>query len=255
MTLRIALAQVNPKVGDLTGNAALIRRVRDSAAERPADLVVFPELSITGYPPEDLVLRPAFVAAAADTLQQLAREQRAGSPAIIVGLPWIVDGRLHNAVALLDNGRIEIRLKHELPNYGVFDEKRVFTPGPLPEPVEFRGVKLGVPVCEDVWFPEVTRHLASRGADMLLVPNGSPFEVDKLGERLALLRRRTAEARRPIVYVNQVGGQDELVFDGGSFVLNSDGQVALVLPSWVESVAVTEWQRDGDRYRCAGKHG
>ena len=130
----------------------------------------------------------------------------------------------------------------------------MFTPGPLPEPVEFRGVKLGVPVCEDVWFPEVTRHLASRGADMLLVPNGSPFEVDKLGERLALLRRRTAEARRPIVYVNQVGGQDELVFDGGSFVLNSDGQLALVLPSWVESVAVTEWQRDGDRYRCAGKH-
>lgn len=245
---------MNPKVGDLAGNAALIRRVRDSAAARQADLVLFPELSITGYPPEDLVLRPAFVAAAAATLDELAGEQRPGTPAVVVGLPWIIDGRLYNAVALLDNGRTEIRLKHELPNYGPFDEKRVFTPGPLPEPVEFRGVQLGLPVCEDVWFPEVTGHLASRGADIMLVPNGSPFEVDKLGERLALLCRRTSEAGRPIVYVNQVGGQDELVFDGGSFVVNSDGHLALVLPSWVESVAVTEWQRDGVRYRCAGNH-
>jgi len=245
---------VNPKVGDLAGNAALIRRVRDTAAEQKADVVVFPELSITGYPPEDLVLRPAFVAAAARTLRELADEQRSGTPAVVVGLPWIIDGRLHNAVALLDNGRSEIRLKHELPNYGVFDEKRVFTPGPLPEPVEFRGVRLGVPICEDVWFSDVTGHLASRGADIMLVPNGSPFEVDKFDERLELVRRRTSECRRPLAYVNQVGGQDELVFDGGSFAMNADGQLSQVLPFWAESFTVTEWQRDGALYRCSGNH-
>jgi len=245
---------VNPKVGDLAGNAALIRRVRDTAAEHKADLVVFPELSITGYPPEDLVLRPAFVAAAARTLSDLASEQRSGTPAVVVGLPWIGDGRLHNAVALLDDGRCEMRFKHELPNYGVFDEKRVFTPGPLPEPVDFRGLRLGLPICEDVWLSNVTGHLASRGAEIMLVPNGSPFEVDKFEERLELVRRRTSECGRPLAYVNQVGGQDELVFDGGSFVMNAEGQLAHVLPFWAESLTVTEWHREGGRYRCSGTH-
>ena len=252
MSFSIALAQLNPKVGDLAGNAALIRRVRDEGARQKADLVVCPELSITGYPPEDLVLRPVFVEAAARVLQELAREQGPDAPGLVVGLPWAIDGRLHNAVALLEGGRTHIRLKHELPNYGVFDEKRVFTPGPLPEPVTFRGVGIGLPICEDIWFPRVTGHLAALGAEIMLVPNGSPFEVDKFGGRLELARRRTTETSRPLAYVNQVGGQDELVFDGGSFAMNAGGALTRVLPFWEEALVVTRWERSGDTMTCCG---
>jgi len=253
LTLTIALAQLNPKVGDLAANVALIRRARDSAGARGADLVVCPELSITGYPPEDLVLRPAFVEAAARALRQLECEQQAGHPGLVVGLPWIADGRLHNAAALIQHGRTDIRLKYDLPNYGVFDEKRVFAPGPLPEPVEFRGSRLGLPICEDIWSPAVVAHLAARGAEIMLVPNGSPFEVDKFAGRLELARQRTAESGRPLAYLNQVGGQDELVFDGGSFVMNANGVLSHVLPFWEESIALTEWRRDGATFVCGGE--
>jgi NAD+ synthase len=253
LALTIALAQLNPKVGDLAGNATLIRRARDRATELKADLVVCPELSLVGYPPEDLVLRPAFVEAAARLLGELARESAASSTALIVGLPWVEDGRLHNAAALVCGGHAELRFKRELPNYGVFDEKRVFAPGPMPDPVEFRGVRIGLPICEDVWFPDVPRHLASRGAEILLVPNGSPFEVDKFGQRLDLARQRVSESCVPMAYVNQVGGQDELVFDGGSFVVNTSGSLAQVLPFWQESLEVTCWQREGGTLACAGQ--
>jgi NAD+ synthase len=249
LTLTIALAQQNPTVGDLPGNLTLARRVRDDAAALGADLVVFPELSLVGYPPEDLVLHPAFVQAAAAALDQLVNESP-GRPGMVVGLPWAASGRLHNAVALVADGRAEIRLKHELPNYGVFDEKRVFAPGPLPEPVNFRGHRLGLPVCEDVWLPTVTRYLAEQGADVLLVPNGSPFEVEKFHQRLELGRRRAAESRRPLVYLNQVGGQDELVFDGGSFVMNADGALAHVLPFWQEALTVTRWTKGATGCAC-----
>ena len=253
MTLTIALAQLNPKVGDLSGNADLIRRTRDAAAQQGADIVVFPELSIVGYPPEDLVLRPVFVEAAAQVLRSLEHEQQERSPALVVGLPWSTGGALHNAVAFVQHGATDIRVKHELPNYGVFDEKRVFTPGPLPEPVNFRGARLGLPICEDIWFPTVTRHLASRGADMLLVPNGSPFHVDKFDGRLDLARQRVTEAGRPLVYVNQVGGQDELVFDGGSFAMNADGSLAHVVPFWETSLDLTRWERRNGTFTCAGQ--
>jgi NAD+ synthase len=252
LSITIALAQLNPKVGDIAGNLALIRRARDTAAAGGAALVVCPELSITGYPPEDLVLRPAFVESAARAVHQLECEQQAGAPGVVVGLPWVVDGRLHNAVALIDKGRTVVRLKHELPNYGVFDEKRVFVPGPLPQPIDFRGVRLGLPICEDVWFPAVARHLAAAGAEMLLVPNGSPFEVDKFAGRLELARQRTIETGLPLAYVNQVGGQDELVFDGGSFVMNATGALSHVLPFWQESIVLTEWHRGNEVYACAG---
>ena len=253
MTLSIALAQLNPVVGDVAGNTRLVREARDTAAAQGADLVVYSELVLVGYPPEDLVLRPALVQAAADALRALERESASGSPGLIVTLPWLHDGRVHNAVALVADGRSELRFKHELPNYGVFDEKRVFAPGPLPEPVIFRGFRLGVPICEDVWFAPCAEHLKERGAEILLVPNGSPFEVEKFHQRLDLIRRRVSDTGLPLAYVNQVGGQDELVFDGGSFVMNPGGSLAHLLPFWQESMVLTRWQRDGARLRCDGE--
>ncbi len=252
MTLTIALAQLNPIVGDVSGNASLIRRARDDAAALGADLLVCPELTIVGYPPEDLVLRPALVETAADVLRALERESAAGGPGLIVTLPWRAGDALYNAAALVADGRCELRFKHELPNYGVFDEKRLFAPGPLPEPLQFRDVRIGVPICEDIWFCDVGVHLAQRGAECLLVPNGSPFEVGKFTRRVDLARRRAAESGLPVAYVNQVGGQDELVFDGGSFVVNPDGALAHRLPSWQEALAVTHWTRTSQGLRCEG---
>ena len=253
MGLSIAFAQLNPTVGDVAGNLARVRRARDRAAELGADLVVCSELVLVGYPPEDLVLRPALVDAAASALRELEQETKSGSPALLVTLPWRADGCLYNAAALVADGRAELRFKHELPNYGVFDEKRLFTPGPLPAPVSFRGVRLGIPICEDIWFPAVTAHLARSGAEILLVPNGSPFEVEKFEERIDLARARTKESGVPLAYVNQIGGQDELVFDGGSFVMNPDGTLAHLLPFWRESIAITTWEKAHDGYRCAGE--
>jgi NAD+ synthase len=246
VTLSIAFAQINPTVGDIPGNLALVRSRRDEAAARGADLVVFPELTLTGYPPEDLVLRPAFVKAAAAALGVLERESAGSSIGIVVGLPWTQDGRLHNAVALVADGRVELRFKHELPNYGVFDEKRVFEPGPLPAPVRFRDTGLGLPICEDIWVEPCAARLAGAGAELLLVPNGSPFEVEKFHRRLDLTRARVVDTGLPNAYVNQVGGQDELVFDGGSFVMNADGSLAQLMPFWRESLTISQWSR-GDR--------
>jgi NAD+ synthase len=252
VTLSIACAQVNPTVGDVAGNAATVRRFRDSAAAHKADIVVFPELVLVGYPPEDLVLRPALVRAAATALEALAQESAANLPALVVTLPWAENGCVHNAAAFVSNGRYELRFKHELPNYGVFDEKRVFTPGPLPQPVAFRGVSIGLPICEDIWGPSTVAHLAGAGAQLLLVPNGSPFEVEKFHRRLDLARQRVAESSVPLAYVNQVGGQDELVFDGGSFVMHRDGTLAHLLPFWQEALTITSWRQSGESWHCDG---
>jgi len=251
MTLTIAIAQVNPVVGDVYGNLQMVRRARDEAARLGADLVVFPELVLVGYPPEDLVLRPALVDAASKALRSLEEESASG-PGLLVTLPWREGGCLLNAVALVADGRRELRFKYELPNYGVFDEKRVFSPGSLPQPVTFRDMRLGVPICEDVWFPTVASHLARLGAGLLLVPNGSPYEVGKLHQRLALALERASETGLPLVYVNQVGGQDELVFDGGSFVVNGDGTLARQLPLWRETIVLTRWTRNDGVLRCEG---
>ena len=251
--LSIALAQVNPTVGDVTGNAALVRRARQNAAALKADLVVFSELVLVGYPPEDLVLRPALVQAAAAALRELQQASADGGPGMVVTLPWAQDGRVYNAVALVADGRVDLRFKRELPNYGVFDEKRVFAPGPLPDPVPFRNVRLGLPICEDVWYADCVANLAKGGAQLLLVPNGSPFEVEKFHQRLDLARHRVSESGLALAYVNQVGGQDELVFDGGSFVMNVDGTLAHLLPFWKEALALSTWEcRDG-RFHPVGE--
>jgi NAD+ synthase len=253
VTLSVAFAQINPTVGDVRGNAALIRRARDSAATLGADLVVFPELVIVGYPPEDLVLRPAVLQAAAAVLRELEHESGPDRPGLVVTLPWAEGGHVYNSVALVADGRTELRFKHDLPNYGVFDEKRVFAPGPLPDPVVFRGVRIGLPICEDIWTPACAAHLAQRGAELLLVPNGSPFEVEKFHQRLDLARRRVSESGLPLAYVNQIGGQDELVFDGGSFVMNRDGSLAHLLPFWQEALVVSRWRRQNGHYCCEGR--
>ena len=219
--LRIAFAQLNALVGDVEGNAARVRSALAEGRADGADLVILPELFIAGYPPEDLVMRPVFVRACMRAVEALAQETHAGGPGVIVGTPWLDGDKPYNAVALLADGAIKaLRFKHDLPNYGVFDEKRVFTAGPLPDPVEFRGVRLGIPICEDAWKPKVCAHLAEKGADAFIVINGSPFEVEKFDVRLNLMRERVAETGRPLAYLNLVGGQDELVFDGGSFAVN-----------------------------------
>ncbi|MGQ0672033.1 MAG: NAD+ synthase [Hyphomicrobium sp.] len=249
-SLAIALAQLNPVVGDLGGNVAKVKVARAKADKLGADLVVFPELFVTGYPPEDLVLKPAFQSAARHAVEALAADLGPG-PAVIVGTVWPEEGRLYNAAVLIDQGTIAaVRTKVDLPNYGVFDEKRVFEPGPLPGPVLFRGVRIGVPICEDIWQEEVVECLAECGAEILISPNGSPFDWPKPDKRMNVAVARVRETHLPLVYLNQVGGQDELVFDGASFVLNGDFSLAAQLPAWEEAVALTRWQKSATGWRC-----
>ncbi|MGH9143723.1 MAG: NAD+ synthase, partial [Vicinamibacterales bacterium] len=230
--------QLNPTVGDVAGNLAAIRAARTATA---SDLLVCSELALIGYPPEDLVLRPAVLAATRRGVEELAIDTTSGA-AVLVTTPWAESGAIYNAAVLLEKGKITaVRFKHELPNYGVFDEKRVFAAGPLPEPVDFRGTRLGVMICEDMWYPTVPRHLKDRGAELLIVPNGSPFERGKLHQRVALAVERVRETGLALVYVNQVGGQDELVFDGGSFVVDRDGRLAVRLPFWKSVTQTVSW--------------
>ncbi len=250
-SFKIALAQANPIVGDIDGNLAKLHEIHARAAGLGADLVVFPELFVTGYPPEDLVLKPAFAAAARAAVETLAKSLGDG-PAVLTGTIWPDGGRVYNAAVLIDNGAVEaVRFKVDLPNYGVFDEKRVFAAGALPGPINCRGVRIGVPICEDIWGSEVVECLAETGAEMLISPNGSPFDWTKPDVRMNVAVARVAESGLPLVYLNQIGGQDELVFDGASFVLNADHSLAVQLPAWEEQLVITEWSREGERWVCA----
>ncbi|MFT6583839.1 MAG: NAD+ synthase [Alphaproteobacteria bacterium] len=248
--LKIALAQLNPIVGDIDGNAGRIRAARDTAKD--ADLIVFSELVLSGYPPEDLVLKPFFQDKIEAAVKALASETSDGGPALLIGTPWRENGALMNAALLLDGGEIvAARYKRDLPNYGVFDEKRVFSAGPMPGPINFRDVRIGVPVCEDIWSPDVCECLQESGAEFFLVLNGSPFETDKHGQRLQHAVARVTESGLPLAYVNQVGGQDELVFDGGSFVLNGDRSLAAQQPMFQEDIQITEWNRTATGWSVA----
>ena len=247
--LTIALAQMNQRVGDLAGNAEAILAMRKVAGD--ADLLMVPELQLTGYPPEDLVLKPEFVRRTMDAAERLIDATAEPGPAILFGSIVHEAGLNYNAMILADGGRMVGRtLKRELPNYGTFDEKRVFAAGPLPEPMEFRGVKIGVPVCEDIWLEPVCAHLADAGAEFLLVPNGSPYELDKDDLRQRLVRSRVTITGLPLAYLNRVGGQDEIVFDGSSFVMHPDGEVVVQMPDWDEALLVTEWELEADGWRC-----
>ncbi len=249
--LTIAMAQLNQRVGDLPGNAKAMLEWRAKAGA--VDLIVYPELQLIGYPPEDLVLKPALAERAAVELQKLAEATADGGPAMLVGSVFVIEGKLYNGLALLDGGKIAaVRTKHDLPNYGTFDEKRVFAAGPLPDVIEFKGVKIGLPICEDGWLPDVCVHLAGQGAEFLLSLNGSPYEIDKDDRRLdQVFAARVRETGLPLLYLNRVGGQDELVFDGSSFVLNADGTTALRLADWSEELVITRWSRGADGWSCA----
>ncbi|MEK7821181.1 MAG: NAD+ synthase [Pseudomonadota bacterium] len=250
--LTIALAQTNPTVGDVEGNARQVRDGRARARDAGADMIVFGELAIAGYPPEDLVLKRSFQEHVERAVAVLAAETGDGGPAVVLGAPWREDGVLHNAALVLDGGRVAaVRRKHEIPNYGVFDERRLFAPGPLPDPVPFRGARLGLMVCEDMWFPAVAEHLQAQGADMLVVINGSPFQVDKPAQRMDRARARVAQTGLALAYVNLVGGQDELVFDGASFVLGAGAGIRARAPAWREHLLLTRWEKAGGAWACA----
>ena len=251
--LRIAIAQLNPTVGDVVGNLEKARHARKDAARQNADIVVFTELFLSGYPPEDLVLKPAFIKACEHALNELAGDTADGGPAVLMCLPLrYADSGLYNSVALLDEGKVvTVRHKVDLPNYGVFDEKRVFDAGPPPGPINFRGVRLGVPICEDIWGElDVCETLAESGAEILIVPNSSPYYRNKMDVRLQVVLKNVIETGLPMLYANQLGGQDELVFDGGSFVVNADKTVPVQLNQFEDSVTLTTWRKTKDVWQC-----
>jgi NAD+ synthase len=250
-SLKVALAQLNPKVGDIAGNLAKVRAARATAAKQGAELVLTSELVLSGYPPEDLVLKPAFQKKLHEAVEVLRADTMDGGPALFVTTPWREGEKLHNAIICLDKGEIiGKRFKVDLPNYGVFDEKRVFAPGPMPGPLVFKGVRIGVPICEDVWTPDVVECISETGGEILLVPNGSPYEAGKTDVRTQLAVSRVVESGLPFVYVNQVGGQDELIFDGGSFVIGADRQLKAKLASFREEIATVEFRRAAKGWEC-----
>ncbi|KXF77119.1 NAD synthetase [Paramesorhizobium deserti] len=250
--LRIAVAQLDPVLGDIEANLAKAREARADAARQGADLILFTELFISGYPPEDLVLKPAFTTACEKAVRDFATDTADGGPGVIIGTPLKRETGLHNSVMVLDGGKvIAERFKVDLPNYGEFDEKRVFLAGPMPGPVNFRGVRIGIPICEDIWGDlGVCETLSESGAELLLVPNGSPYYRAKVDVRHQVAIRQVIETGLPLIFANQLGGQDELIFDGASFGINADKTLAFQMSQFEEQLAVITWKRNGDGWVC-----
>ena len=260
--LNLALAQINPIVGDIEGNTGRILDARAQAAARGADLVVFSEMVVTGYPLEDLVMKPALDRYIRAAIEKLAAATNDGGPAMLIGTPeYPGSGRPTNSALLLAKGEVVARqAKHALPNYGVFDEVRVFEQGPIAGPMPFELpdgslLRLGVMICEDMWIEDVAEGVQESGAEILIVINGSPFEVGKQDRRIQMAVRRVTETGLPLVYVNQVGGQDELVFDGGSFAIGTDRRLAAQAPWFEPALLFTKWHRDeqAETWRCVSE--
>ncbi|MGO6900555.1 NAD+ synthase, partial [Rhizobium ruizarguesonis] len=250
---RIAIGQLNPTVGDVAGNLAKAREARADAAREGAHLLVLTELFISGYPPEDLVLKPAFIRTCWKAVESLAAETADGGPGVIIGFPRQDETGRYNSVAVLDGGKvIAVRDKIDLPNYGEFDEKRVFDQGAMPGPVNFRGVRVGIPICEDIWGDlGVCETLAESGAEILLSPNGSPYYRGKVDIRHQVVLKQVIETGLPLIYAAQLGGQDELVFDGASFAFNADKSLAFQMSQFETALAVTTWKRGEGGWHCA----
>ncbi|MDG2404060.1 MAG: NAD+ synthase [Paracoccaceae bacterium] len=247
---RLTLAQANPTLGDITGNASLAREVWQQGREVGADMVALPEMFITGYNPQDLMRKPAFHQAAIAGVKQLAADCAEG-PALGIGGPWTQDGKLFNAYFILRDGKIASTvLKNHLPNDTVFDEVRIFEAGPLGGPYSVGDIRIGSPICEDAWYEDVAETLSETGAEFLLVPNGSPYDREKMSVRQNIMVARVIETGLPLIYLNMVGGQDDQVFDGGSFVLNPGGALALQLPMFQQTVAHIDLVRGIDGWRA-----
>ncbi len=249
--INIALVQENPIVGNVEHNYNLILKARNDTNCENTDLIVFSELFMSGYPPEDLVLRYSFLDEIDKYLKLLVEETKKPGPAILVGLPVRDKDQIFNSVVLIDNGKIiSIQHKCHLPNYDVFDEERIFNKGNLPGPINFRGLKIGVAICEDIWHEDVVECLAETGAEILIVLNGSPYNREKQDLRTNVAMQRVVESGLGLIYVNQIGGQDELVFDGGSFVINPDYSMPVKLPNFVSKIQNTLWTKDNDKWLC-----
>jgi NAD+ synthase len=248
-TFRITLCQLNPTVGDLTGNAALARAAWEEGRDAGADMVALPEMFITGYNAQDLVVKPVFHKAAMAAVEALAIECADG-PALAIGGPWAEDGNLYNAYLICKGGKIASKsLKHHLPNETVFDEVRIFDAGPLGGPYSVGNTRVGSPICEDAWHEDVAETLAETGAEFLLIPNGSPYYRDKFETRLNHMVSRVVETGLPLIYLNMAGGQDDQVFDGASFALNPGGGLALQMPAFDTSITHVDLERGADGWR------
>ncbi len=248
--IKIAAAQLNATVGDLNGNADKARAAVAGARAAGADLVVLPEMFIGGYQLQDLVFKPAFIRSCCAAIEALAADLADG-PAVMIGTPHMEEDKAYNAVYLLKDGKIAtVFRKHELPNYGVFDEKRFFESAPPGGPVEIAGVRIGVAICEDAWFPDVCETLAETGAEILVIPNGSPYARDKYDRRMQVIVARVIETELPALYVNLIGGQDDQVFDGGSFALNPGGELAMQAPFFEEAMIYCDFVRGDDGWTC-----
>ncbi|MDJ1007601.1 MAG: NAD+ synthase [Paracoccaceae bacterium] len=250
-TFRLTLAQLNPTVGDVAGNGEKARSAWAEAKAAGADMIAFAEMFILGYQPQDLVMKPAVETSCVAAIEALAADCADG-PAIGIGGPWRKDGNLYNTYFILADGAVKARiLKHDLPNETVFDEVRLYTPGPISGPYRIGPARIGSPVCEDAWWPDVSEALAESGAELLLVPNGSPYYRGKFDRRLGLMVERSVETGLPLVYLNMVGGQDDQVFDGASFVLNPGGALAVSLPAFEEAVVHVDFTRTPEGWRAA----
>lgn len=248
---RVAVAQLNPVVGDIEGNYSLAVMAHQKAKEEGADLVLFTELFISAYPPEDLVLKPAFIKTCEDAVRELAKIT-VGGPGIVMGLPLRRNDNIYNGVMILDEGQIVAEsFKFDLPNYAEFDEKRLFSPGPYPEPIVYRGIKLGIVICEDIWNDSsLCAKLGNKGAEIILVLNGSPYYRNKTLKRIEVVRVQALQSGMPIIYANSVGGQDELVFDGGSFALNGQGKIVFQMKHFESHIALNHWQKKTTGWQC-----
>jgi len=248
---RISMAQLNPCVGDLAGNANKARAAWEVGRAAGTDLVALPEMFLAGYNARDLVMKPAFHTAAMQRVRALA-ETCADGPALAIGTPWAEDGKLYNAYVICRDGRITSKvLKHNLPNETVFDEVRIFDAGPLGGPYSVGNTRIGSPICEDAWHPEVSETLEETGAEFLLVPNGSPYYRGKFNTRLSHMVARVVETGLPLLYLNMTGGQDDQVFDGASFGLNPGGALAFQMPCFDDEIAHVTLTREAEGWRIA----